>query len=224
MNFLCHAIPYLDQNPLLAVCTGVPDWLSVVDRKIRARRKLAQQYLDHDDDDLRSVAGGVIRHIEDDRWFHTTQAFVETNLTLAVELRDLLPGDSGFRPMFVGHVLIEMFLDSFWIRDNRSIAENYYSTLQSIPFATIQDCVNKITGKPTNGLIQVLERYTETQFLYDYQDPETLLMRLNQVMKRVKLAALPVEVRDWLPQAQKLVESRRQRMLTPPDGTNPFDF
>ena len=132
MNFLCHAIPYLDQNPLLAVCTGVPDWLSVVDRKIRARRKLAEQFVDHEDDDLRSVANGVIRHIEDDGWFHTTQAFVETNLTLAVELRDLLPGDSGFRPMFVGHVLIEVFLDSFWIRDNRSIAENYYSTLQSI--------------------------------------------------------------------------------------------
>ena len=69
MNFLCHAMPYLD-DPLLAVSTGVPDWLSVVDRKIRARGKLARQFFDSDDSELRLVARGVIRHIEDDRWFH----------------------------------------------------------------------------------------------------------------------------------------------------------
>lgn len=224
MNFLCHAIPYLDDDPLLAVCTGVPDWLSVVDRKIRARRILAEQFVDASDQELRSVARGVIRHIEDDRWFHGTQAFVETNLTLAVELRDLLPGDTGFRPMFVGHVLIEMLLDAFWIRDNRTTAENYYATLRSLPFDTIQNCVNTITGKPTKKLVDVLERYVDAQFLFDYLEPEKLLLRLNQVMKRVKLTALPEELVDWIPDAEKLVESRRQRMLTPPDGTNPFEF
>ena len=71
-------------TPLLAASTAVPDWLSVVDRKIRARGKLAEQVLDSDDDELRAVARGVIRHIEDDRWFHGTQAFVETNMQLAV--------------------------------------------------------------------------------------------------------------------------------------------
>ena len=66
MNFLCHAIPYLD-NPLLALSTGIPDWLSVVDRRIRARGKLARPLLESDDPELRLVASGVVRHIEDDR-------------------------------------------------------------------------------------------------------------------------------------------------------------
>lgn len=95
MNFLAHAIPYLDQ-PLLAISTGIPDWLSVADRKIRARGKLAEPFLTSDDPELRLVAGGIVRHIEDDRWFHGTQAFAETNMQLAVELRDLLPGDAGY--------------------------------------------------------------------------------------------------------------------------------
>ena len=33
MNFLSHAIPYLDQ-PLLAISTGIPDWLGVVDQAV----------------------------------------------------------------------------------------------------------------------------------------------------------------------------------------------
>jgi hypothetical protein len=214
-------MPYLD-DPLLAVSTGVPDWLSMVDRKIRARGKLAKACLDSDDDEIRRVAGGVIRHIEDDRWFHGTQAFVETNLQLSVQLRDLLPGDSGFRPTFVAHILIEMCLDALWIRDDSSIADDYYSTLRSIPPTTIERCVNAITGKPTDQLTVVIERFCEIRFLYDYLDHDKLLMRLNQVMKRVGLTALPAEVRDWLPEANKLVESRRQRLLTPPDATHPF--
>ena len=223
MNFLCHAMPYLD-DPLLAVSTGVPDWLSVVDRKIRARGKLASQFVDSDDRELQLVAGGVIRHIEDDRWFHATQAFVETNMRLAVELRDLLPDDAGFRPTFVGHILIEMLLDAFWIRDDPAIGERYYDSLRAIPATTIERCVNAITGKPTDQLAIVIERFLEVQFLYDYLDHDRLLIRLNQVMKRVGLTPLPAAVGDWLPDAEKLVESRRQRLLTPPDGSSPFVF
>ena len=223
MNFLCHAMPYLD-DPLLAVSTGVPDWLSVVDRSIRVRGKLASQFIDSDDWELQLVASGVIRHIEDDRWFHGTQAFVETNMRLAVELRELLPGDAGFRPTFVGHILIEMLLDAFWIRDDPAIGERYYDSLSAIPATTIERCVNAITGKPTNQLATVIDRFTEVKFLYDYLDHDQLLLRLNQVMKRVGLTFLPQEVRDWLPDAEKLVESRRQRLLTPPDGSSPFVF
>lgn len=221
MNFLSHAMPYFD-TPLVAACTAVPDWLSVVDRKIRARKRLAIQHLDSDDPSLRDVASGVIRHIEDDRWFHGTQAFIETNMLIAVQLRDLLPGDAGFRPTFVGHILIEMLLDAFWIRDDRSIADRYYQLLAEQPSGEIQRCVNQITGKPTDKLVGTIERFVEMKFLYDYLDDEKLLMRLNQVMTRVKLAPLPESLVDWLPKTRKLVESKRERFLTPPDGSTPF--
>tara|TARA_R110002049_G_scaffold72490_1_gene187026 strand:+ start:145231 stop:145926 length:696 start_codon:yes stop_codon:yes gene_type:complete len=221
MNFLCHAMPYLDQ-PLLAISTGVPDWLSVVDRKIRARGKLAAQHIDSDDEELRLVAAGVIRHIEDDRWFHGTQSFIETNMRLAMQLRDLLPGDAGFRPTFVGHILIEMLLDAFWIRDDPSIGDRYYQAVADCDSKTVQRCVNQITGRPTDALAGVIDRFTEIRFLYDYLDNAKMLMRLNQVMKRVGLAELPVAVGDWLPAASELVESRRVRLLSPPDASNPF--
>lgn len=221
MNFLCHSIPYTDQ-PLLSICTGIPDWLSVVDRKIRARRKLARVHVDSQDDSLRQVAGGILRHIADDQWFHGTEAFVQTNLELAVQLRERLPGDSGFRPMFVGHILIEMLLDAGWIRRDRSIGNQYYETIMDQDAEEIQRCVNIITGKPTDKLAGIVRRFAEIQFLFDYLDYDLLLMRLNQVMKRVGLAQLPDDLIPWLAETDDLVDSRRERLLTPNDGSTPF--
>ncbi|MDV6031022.1 MAG: hypothetical protein F9B45_13150 [Phycisphaera sp. RhM] len=221
MNFLSHAIPYLDQ-PLVAVCTGVPDFLSVVDRKIRARERIAMAALGSDDAAVRDVATGILHHIRDDRWFHNTTVFVESNLQLAVGLRDLLPGDRGFRPMFVGHILIEILLDAFWIRDRPELIERYYQLVDDTSPQLIQRCVNQITGKPTDRLVGAIRRYAEARFLYDYVDHRRLLMRLNQVMRRVGLAELPDSVLPWLQEASELVEFRRVRFLTPPDGSTLF--
>ena len=223
MNFLCHALPYLDR-PLMVAGTAVPDWLSVVDRRVRARGKWAREHLESDDSDLREVAAGIVQHHHDDRWFHGTRAFAETNLQLAVQLRDLLPGDAGFRPSFVAHILVEMLLDALWIRDDASLAKRYYDLLRTVSAERVQRCVNRITGQPTERLADLIERFIEIRFLYDYLDQAKLLMRLNQVMRRVGLAPLPPVVGDWLPEAARLVESRRRCLLSPPDAPSPFPF
>ena len=221
MNFLSHAIPYFS-DPLVAVCTAVPDWLSVIDRRVRARRRMAEAVMDSTDADLRQVAKGILNHIHDDRWFHTTPAFVQTNLELAVSLRDLLPNDRGFRPMFVGHIVIEMLLDSIWLREQPQLGEQYYEMVEAAPADLIQRCVNQITGKPTEQLVPTIQRYSEAKFLYDYLQPEGMLLRLNQVLRRVSLVELPDSLIPWLQQAGELVEFRRVRFLTKPDGSTHF--
>jgi len=65
----------------------------------------------------------------------------------------------------------------------------------------------------------VIERFAEIRFLYDYLEPESLLFRLNQVMNRVGLEPLPSSLLGWLPEAEKLVESRRHQLLTGFDVT-----
>lgn len=220
MNFLSHSIPYFDQ-PLLAISTGIPDWMSVVDRKIRVRSKMAAEHVGSSDPSLAQVAAGVVRHVEDDRWFHGTRAFVETNMQLAVEMRDRLPGDAGFRPTFIGHILIEMMLDSFFLRDQPELGERYYGSFRDGVAEEIERCVNQITGKPTDKLAEVIHRYVEHKFLYDYADFDRLHWRLNRICVRVKLPELPEEIRGWLPQAANLVESRRVELMTPPDPSFP---
>ena len=166
MNFLSHAIPYFDE-PLTVAGTAVPDWLSMVDRKVRARNRFAVPYLEASDPALRCVANGIVHHHRDDLWFHSTRAFAETNLQFALELRDILPGDDGFRPTFVGHILIEMILDRLWITEDRNWADQYYKILASVDPVLVGQCVEKVVGREVAGLARVIERFIEVGFLYD---------------------------------------------------------
>ncbi len=175
---------------------------------------MAAPFLESDDATMRDVAGGITSHIRDDRWFHSGETFVRMNLEFAVQLRDLLPGDSGFRPTFVGHILIEMLLDANYLVDDRDKVEAYYALFASLPLAEIEGCVNRITGKPCDKIASTMERFADIRFLFDYEHDDTLLMRLNQVMNRVGLAQLPEAVRDWLPEARAAVRSNHQRLLT----------
>lgn len=215
MNFLCHALPY-HNRPIVAICTGMPDFLSVIDRKIRARGRMAAPFLDSDDAVMRDVASGITAHIDDDRWFHGGETFARLNLEFAVALRDLLPGDSGFRPTFLGHILIEMLLDANYLLQDRAIVDRYYALFATAPSMQIQECVNQITGKPTDQIASTIDRFADVGFLYDYAENDSLLMRLNQVMKRVGLDQLPDTLLDWLPTARQQVRVNHERLLSGP--------
>ncbi len=221
MNFLCHALPTMNCSPpkdvpVRAICTGMPDFLSVIDRRIRARSRVAEPFLDSDDPVMRNVAAGIVSHIADDRWFHGGETFARMNLEFAVQLRDRLPGDVGFRPSFVGHILIEMLLDANYVIAQRQWVDRYYGLFEGAPLEKIEACVNTITGKPSDRIAETLRRFAATRFLYDYADDEKLLMRLNQVMARVGLDQLPEAVRRWLPEARAEVLRNHERLLSDP--------
>ncbi|TWU15127.1 hypothetical protein [Allorhodopirellula heiligendammensis] len=219
MNFLCHALPTMNRSPpqdvpVLAICTGMPDFLSVIDRRIRVRRRTAEPFLDSPDPVMRNVAAGIVTHVADDRWFHGGATFARLNLEFAVQLRDRLPGDAGFRPSFVGHILIEMLLDANYAIAQRCWVDRYYHLFQQAPLDEIEACVNRITGKPSDRIADTLRRFATTQFLYDYTDDTKLLMRLNQVMARVGLDQLPEAVQRWLPEARAEVRQNHDQLLS----------
>jgi hypothetical protein len=51
------------------------------------------------------------------------------------------------------------------------------------------------------------------RFLYDYADDAKLLARLNRVMRRVQLPALPDRFVELLPSARRTVRERRDELL-----------
>lgn len=213
MNYLTHAAEHLDR-PYFVAGLAIPDWLSVVDRKVRARSVAAKPLTNDPDPRVRELAAGIIRHHDDDRWFHQTRTFVELNLQFAVEIRDRLPGDTGFRPSFLGHILIELLLDADLIVEDRSRADRYYATLQQVSGTLVQDVVNRIATVPTEHLSVFLPRFIAERFLYDYVDDRRLLTRLNQVMRRVGLPVLPDSLIPWLETARHRVSAARERLLS----------
>jgi len=211
MNYFCHGRAFLEQ-PYVVAGTAVPDWLNVVNRRAKARARLAEPFVLHGDAVTASVASGVIQHHEDDRWFHQTRAFAELSLEFTMVLRELLP-EPGFRPSFLGHILVELLLDAALIEQEPKQLDAYYAALDSVDADRVSRAVNQMTTRPAGLLGVFVRRFSAERFLYDYLEDRTLLSRLNQVMRRVRLAPLPDALLEFLPDARARVRTRQADLL-----------
>lgn len=215
MNYFAHALPFLDR-PSFAVATGIPDWLTVCDRRVRLRSKHAAAYVDSADSMIAAVAGGIIQHLHDDAQFHGTQAFVTTWLELTAAARDALDGERGFRPSFLGHLLVEVLLDAALIAERPEALLHYYALLDEAVPDEIQAAVNRMAPRPAMHLAAMIDGFRGARILSDYAEDGTLMVRLNQIMGRVGCPPLPEDFADILPDARRLVISRQDALLDTP--------
>ena len=212
MNYFAHGRDSID-DPYFLTGTAVPDWLSVVDRGMRAKSKSAKLYLDHEDKRVSALAAGIVRHHHDDRWFHRTRAFAELSLQFTERVRDVLPGDDGFRPSFLGHILVELLLDAELIAEDPDRLDAYYAAFDQIDVQFVANTINSMATRQSDRLVGLIPLFCSERFLYDYVQDEKLLWRLNHVMRRVKLPRLPDQFLDILPNARQCVHERRGELL-----------
>lgn len=215
MNYFAHGHRFLD-DPYFVAGTALPDWLNIADRRVRVRSKHARPFVDDSDPRVASLARGIAQHHYDDGWFHETQAFVELTWEMTVLLRDGLPPDEGFRPSFLGHILVELLLDWELIADEPARLERYYEVLAEIDPAVVESAVNRMSPRPAERLATMIPMFGRERFLFDYGQDDRLLFRLNQVMRRVSLSPLPVAFCDLLPEARRRVRQERERLLAAP--------
>ena len=71
--------------------TAVPDWLSVVDRKVRVRRRNVSELLKTLKDDDHFIAVGVLQHLHDDDLFHRSTRFMMMESELSGRFRSIMP-------------------------------------------------------------------------------------------------------------------------------------
>lgn len=224
MNYFAHGRDYL-HRPYFLAGTAIPDILSVVDRRMRVRRRRAQEHLDQPDRVCAEVAAGILQHLDDDRWFHQTRAFAELSLQFTRDLRAILPEDDSYRPSFLGHILVEILLDATLIEQQPERLDAYYQAFGAIDPRELSDAVNRMASRRSDTLAAFIPRFLAERFLYDYPDDAKLLRRLNHVMRRVKLTPLPSSVLEFLPQARIEVRLRQDELLTPDPGTpSPSDI
>ena len=134
-------------------------------------------------------------------------------------LRQRLPADEGFRPHFLGHILVEILLDAALIADEPERIAAYYSALEAVDPMSVEAAVNRISPRPTRRLGRLIPLFSRERFLFDYADNGKLLFRLNQVMRRVGLPLLPAELSAWLGEARTLVATRKDELLAAPSSS-----
>ena len=212
MNYFAHALPFFDQ-PYVLAGTGVPDWLTVADRPVRLRSRHVEPFARDADPCVAAVAAGILQHLRDDAHFHGLRAFAETALELTVCARDVLGGETGLRPSFLGHLLVEVLLDAALIEDAPDRLTEYYRILGGVDPGRVEAAVNRMAPRPTQRLAGFIGLFCRERILWDYREDDKLLIRLNQIMRRVRLAPLPDEFVVLLPAARKRVRRQRDALL-----------
>ena len=193
--------------------TAVPDWLSVVDRRVRVRSRRIQEHLYLLDADLRTIAEGMLQHLHDDDLFHRSVWFVMLESELSSRFRRIMPDRFDHRPPFLGHIVIELLLDDFIAQQMPEVLNNYYAALSQVSPLQIQEAVNTVATRTTNHLAGFVQQFRTAQFLFDYADDTRLLGRLNQVMKRVTLPPLEADCLPVLRDARQLLAQHGEELL-----------
>ena len=212
MNYFAHGRHFID-DPYFLAGTAVPDWLNVVDRRVRVRSRQAQPHCAATDPRVAHVAAGIVQHHRDDDWFHGTRAFAQLSLELCRRLRDRLPPDESFRPHFLGHILVEILLDAALIAEAPERLAAYYSAVEQIDAASVEAAINGMSTRQVTNLGVFIGLFSRERFLWDYLDDGKLLVRLNQVIRRVGLSPLPPVITDVLVESRQLVSARKDELL-----------
>jgi hypothetical protein len=214
LNYFAHALPFLEADPHFIAGTAVPDWMSVADRRVRVRAKLAQPVADSSPDPLvRHVARGALQHLADDGWFHATRGFAEVTGDLSRRFRESLGPDDPMRCGFLGHVVTELLLDAALVERSPSQLDRYYERLSDLDCATVESAVNQISRGATDRLAPLIPLFRRERFLYDYADDARLLYRLNRVLERVKLSPITDDCLGVLSDARPVVRQRATDLL-----------
>lgn len=211
MNYLAHGYRFVD-DPYFVAGTALPDWMSVLDRRNRARSQAAHAWIDSSEPHMAAFARGVMQHHEDDRWFHQTEPFARLSTTFAVELRELVL--QGHQAGFLGHIAVELLLDAVLIEDVPERLDAYYNALSQLDPEQVQAAANRLLPRPVERLSLLVPRFIAERFLADYIDDSLLWRRLNHVMRRVGLEPLPAAVIDWLASARPRVRAAAGSLLT----------
>lgn len=212
MNYFAHAMPFLDA-PYLAAGVCLPDWLMVVDRRMRLRHRSVAPFVHDRSSEVAALARGVVQHLRDDSRFHSTRAFAECQWALTAASRDRLSGDDGFRPGFLGHLLTEVLLDAALAVEWPGQLERFFAAIEAVDPARVEQAVERFASRPPLHLGAMIEGFRRQRIIFDYLDDHRMMFRLNQVMRRVGLPTLPEDFAQLLPEARRLIAARREELL-----------
>ncbi len=218
MNYLAHGYRFLDQ-PLYLAGTAVPDWLSVVNRKVRARVRLVTPVVDSTESaEVRLIGRGILQHHKDDDVFHRCEPFMEMESLIGAEFRKRMPDRFDHRPGFLGHIVVELMLDAVIDSANLHLLDHFYAAMEKVDAELVESTVNQMSTRSTDKLSWFIGKFREERFLYDYRQDEGMFFRLNQVLTRVKLPWMETECSAVLKFARRLLQDRGQELLDLVEG------
>ena len=181
MNFLSHY--YFDRDTTscyFILGTVLPDLLKNADKSII----IHPEKLHHPNPAINDLITGWQKHLEVDRYFHSSDFFTIRSHQLKNLLLLAIEG-SPVKPFFLGHIALELILDNLLITTRKISVNDFYDHLSFCQTEIIDEFLTFAGLKDTEVFFRFYEKFKKSRYLEIYIDTQQIAYALKRICMRV---------------------------------------
>jgi hypothetical protein len=140
--------------------------------------------LNHSKNEIKYIIRGWNKHLEVDRYFHSSPFF----LTHSHQLKKLLTPalkDSPVKPFFLGHIALELILDSLLVTTEEITVDSFYNHLDKCETTTIGEFLTFSGLSDTTGFFNFFSDFKKSRYLHSYAETKEIAYALKRICMRV---------------------------------------
>ena len=221
MNFLSHF--YFDRNTTdcyLVLGTVMPDLLKNADKNVI----IHPEKLVHTNGAVNSIIRGWKKHLEVDRYFHSSDFFLTHSNRLKKLLLPAIEG-SPVKPFFLGHIALELNLDNLLLTTKQITADGFYEHLDGCSEPVVDEFLTFAGLKNTTVFFKYYDDFKRSKFLYTYSETKEIAYALRRICMRIwkdpltpenefKMSAILLDYRAGLRDSFMLIFNEIEKKLT----------
>lgn len=185
MNYLSHY--YFDQqntDPYYILGIALPDLSKTHNRRWNIHpHKFTEEYAKSPV--FTSIQKGWERHLVVDHFFHESSFFKEKTTLITERIRSLSLDNKKVKPFMLGHIGLEIMLDTLLLKNNNIDGLKFYEHLKSCKMPDIIDFLSISDIPEAHTFEASYNRFTEVQYLLSYQSNESIVYALNRIQYRL---------------------------------------
>ena len=181
MNFLSHF--YFDRNTTdcyLVLGTVMPDLLKNADKNVI----IHPEKLVHPNVEVNSIIRGWKKHLEVDRFFHSSDFFLTHSHRLKKLLLPAIEG-SPVKPFFLGHISLELILDNLLLTTGKVTADGFYEHLDGCEEQVVDEFLTFAGLKNTAVFFKYYDDFKRSKYLNNYSNTKEIAYALKRICMRV---------------------------------------
>ena len=181
MNFLSHY--YFDRkvtNCYHILGTVLPDLLKNADKTII----LHPEKLHHKNEQVNAIITGWNKHLEVDRYFHSSGFFLEHSHQLKNLLAPAIKA-SPVKPFFLGHIGVELILDNLLLTTGLVTVDDFYNHLNACENDAIQEFLTFAGLNDTIAFFRFFEGFKKDGYLHTYEETSKIAYALKRICMRI---------------------------------------
>ncbi len=182
MNFLSHF--YFDRHSTDSyhiIGTVLPDLLKNADKTISIH---PEKLINHDNEQVNSIIRGWKKHLEVDKYFHSSAFFTEHSHQLKLALKPAIEG-SPVKPFFLGHIALELILDNLLITTKKISVDEFYAHLGIADQEVIHTFLTYSALTSTDVFFKFFNNFKTHKYLHTYAEAEQIAYALKRICMRI---------------------------------------